>query len=141
MRGISGIIVHHTAGPDSSTNEDIDRVHWARGFQGCGYHFIVEADGRIRLGRRLDLMGAHASRHNEGTIGVCFIGSFEDGQAVPAEQWAAGVSLVRDLCRQFDLEVADVLGHKETKATACPGVEPEAFRAALRALIESGEAS
>jgi len=141
MRRIKGIIVHHSAGPDAWTYEDIDRVHWARGFEGCGYHFIVEASGRIRMGRRLDLMGAHASRHNEGTIGVCFIGSFEGGLSVPDAQWAAGVSLVRDLCRQFEIGAADVLGHKETKATACPGFEPEAFRAALRALIGPEETS
>ena len=139
MRQISGVIVHHSASDPGWTYEDIDRVHWARGFQGCGYHFIVETGGRVRLGRRLDLMGAHASRHNEGTIGICLMGSFEAGGIVPADQWAAAVSLVRDMCRQFDLGVSDVRGHKETKATACPGFEPEEFREALRALIESGE--
>lgn len=133
MRTIKRIIVHHTASAADWTLEDIDAAHRARGFSGVGYHFVIEATGLIRLGRPVPTMGAHAKGANRDSIGVVLVGAFHTPDAViSSTQWAAAVSVVRDLMRQWSLTVDDVYGHKETKATLCPGFNPADFRAAVR---------
>ena len=132
MRPIRLIIVHHSASPDSWTLEDVDRSHRARGFDCVGYHFVVEKTGIIRLGRPVSKTGAHCKGLNSYSIGVCLIGSFEDGGNVPAAQWAAAVSLVRDLLRQHGLPITEVYGHMEVKPTLCPGFDAATFRDSVK---------
>jgi|2_EtaG_2_1085320.scaffolds.fasta_scaffold158191_2 N-acetyl-anhydromuramyl-L-alanine amidase AmpD len=131
MRTIRRIIVHHTASPDDWTLEKIDRSHLDRGFSGVGYHFVIEATGLVRLGRPVVAVGAHAKGANRDSIGVCLVGAFHEGGAVPSIQWAAAVSLVRDLMMQWSITIDGVIGHCETKATLCPGFDPADFRAAV----------
>lgn len=76
MRKISKIIVHcsaTTAGVDFRA-KDIDRWHKERGFRCIGYHYVVDLDGTIEIGRPESAMGAHCRGHNKGSIGVCYIG-------------------------------------------------------------------
>tara|TARA_R100000322_G_scaffold161887_1_gene124162 strand:- start:288 stop:710 length:423 start_codon:yes stop_codon:yes gene_type:complete len=130
MRAISRIVVHHSASPPVSL-ERIDEWHRERGFNEVGYHFVIEAGGVVRLGRALGKTGAHCKGYNTGSIGVCVVGSFENGDPVPTEQWAALVSLVADLLRQYGLTVSNVFGHTELGSTLCPGFDPGLLREAL----------
>lgn len=130
MRPIRKIIVHHSASPPVSL-EKIDEWHKERGFNQVGYHFVIQAGGLVRLGRRPDVRGAHCKGHNSDSIGVCVVGSFEDGNPVPGSQWVALVSLVGDLIGQYSLSVRDVYGHKELGNTLCPGFNPQKLRDAL----------
>ena len=130
MRTIRKIIVHHSASPAVSM-EKIEEWHIERGFSEIGYHFVVQAGGFVRLGRKLDRIGAHCKGHNSDSLGVCVVGSFENGQPVPGSQWVALVAIVGDLLRQFDLSVRDVYGHKELGRTLCPGFDPQLLRDAL----------
>ena len=130
MRAIQKIVVHHSASPQVSL-EKIDEWHRERGFNQIGYHFVIQAGGFVRLGRKVETMGAHCKGHNSDSIGVCVVGSFENGDPVHGSQWVALVSLVGDLLRQYDLSVRDVYGHKELVVTLCPGFDPETLRDAL----------
>lgn len=130
MRAIRKIIVHHSASQAVSL-EEIDQWHRDRGFNMVGYHFVIQAGGLVRLGRRVENVGAHCKGHNSDSIGVCVVGSFENGDPVPGSQWMALVALVGDLVGQYDLSVRDVYGHKELAATLCPGFNPENLRSAL----------
>ena len=111
--------------------EKIEEWHKERGFSEVGYHFVIQAGGLVRLGRKLDRIGAHCKGHNSDSIGVCVVGSFENGAPVPGSQWVALVSVVSDLLRQYGLSVRDVYGHKELGNTLCPGFEPQMLRDAL----------
>ncbi len=111
--------------------EKIDEWHKERGFSEVGYHFVIQAGGLVRLGRKLDRIGAHCKGHNSDSIGVCVVGSFENGAHVPGSQWVALVSVVSDLLRQYGLSVRDVYGHKELGNTLCPGFDPQMLRDAL----------
>jgi len=130
MRTIRKIIVHHSASPAVSL-EKIDEWHRERGFDMVGYHFVIQAGGMVRLGRPIDRTGAHCKGHNSDSIGVCVVGSFEDGMPVPGSQWAALVAIVGDLVRQYGLRFSDVYGHKELGLTLCPGFDPALLRDAL----------
>ena len=129
-----GIIVHHSYDPASGTAADIDVIHKARGFDGLGYHFVINngrggRDGRVEVGYRWQKQetGAHCrvrpddnNYWNEHTIGICLIGNFERSRPSEA-QYASLSKLVRFLMDRYNLKHTDLLGHRSVKATKCPG--------------------
>ena len=60
---IDAIVIHCSAsraGVDLRA-ADIDKMHKERGFSGIGYHFVVDLDGRVEIGRPLPQDGAHCN--------------------------------------------------------------------------------
>jgi N-acetylmuramoyl-L-alanine amidase len=88
ISNIEKIIVHCAAtreGDDSIDAATIDRWHKSRGWRGIGYHFVVLIDGTIQKGRDLDVQGAHASKENPTSWGVCYIGGVEKDGKTPKD--------------------------------------------------------
>lgn len=140
MRSITIIVVHHTDGNADDTADDVDRVHAARGFARLGgvhtgYHYVIETDGTLRLGRPDVYMGAHARGHNADSVGVALIGAYHLGDPVPELQRRQAVALVADLCRRHGLQAEAVKGHGELVATLCPGFPIDSFRADVGAQL------
>ena len=126
MRKITKIVVHHTASPDSWTYDDVRESHLQRGFNDIGYHYLIEHDSNLRLGRDVSIVGAHCKGYNSESVGVSVVGSFEDGTMPTTGQWSVLVSLCSDLLRQFP--DSELFGHKELKATLCPGFDVKELR-------------
>jgi N-acetylmuramoyl-L-alanine amidase len=126
MRTIDKIVVHHTASPNSWTYDDVKASHLERGFDDIGYHYLIEHNGTVRLGRHVSRVGAHCKGYNANSVGVCVVGSFEDGSMPTDEQWDAVSSLCADLLRQHP--GSELFGHKELKPTLCPGFDPQKLR-------------
>jgi N-acetylmuramoyl-L-alanine amidase/LysM domain len=87
-----------------------------------GYHFIIDASGKIYEGRPIKFQGAHAGNDdvNRLNIGVCLIGDF-DVARVPAAQRTVLLEVLDRLCLQYGINRASVFGHSHFKTTACPG--------------------
>ena len=124
MRTIKEIIIHCSATPEGVgyTVRDIDRWHREKGWNGCGYHYVVLLDGTIEQGRPLRQAGAHCLNHNAHSIGICYIGGL-DSRGAPSdtrtpEQRDVLRSLVQSLKKRFP--GATVHGHNEFAAKACP---------------------
>lgn len=121
MRPIKQIIVHHSASSKlTTTKEGIEAWHLAKKYNGIGYHHVIEARGRHRVGRPVDLIGAHAEGHNTGTIGICLCGNFETEQP-DAEQIGTLVQVLATLCKRYGLTAEAIVGHRDVNQTACPG--------------------
>lgn len=123
MRQIDEIIVHCSATRTGQpfTAADIKRWHRQRGWRTIGYHFVVDLDGMVEVGRPVAQVGAHCINHNANSIGVCYIGGL-DAQGHPAdtrtvEQKRALRTLLSTLVRQY---CAPVYGHRDFSAKACP---------------------
>ncbi len=73
------LILHCSATKESQDIglKEIDRWHKARGWKGCGYHFIIRRDGTTETGRPVTERGAHAKGYND-FIGVCLVGGIDD---------------------------------------------------------------
>tara|TARA_Y100000592_G_scaffold4422_1_gene6385 strand:- start:3115 stop:3516 length:402 start_codon:yes stop_codon:yes gene_type:complete len=127
MREIAALVIHHAAA--LTTLDEIDKWHRARGWRGVGYHYVVEPDGRLRLGRREDEAGAHARGRNHDTIGICVAVDARDG--IPSAAWDQLVSLTRDLMRRHGLTVDEVIPHFAVGATECPGFPIEDLHEAI----------
>lgn len=81
-----GIVVHCSATKPSQDIgvKDISQWHRAKGWIGCGYHFVIRRDGTIEEGRPVNAVGAHVEGHNSTTIGICLAGGVR-------ESWQKGM--------------------------------------------------
>ena len=79
-RDITEFVTHWT-GTFTNQNigaQDVHSWHIDRNFSGCGYHYIIQRDGKLQRGRPLNIKGAHSKAygHNTYSIGVAFVGGF-----------------------------------------------------------------
>lgn len=86
-RPIDRIVIHCAATPAGRdvTVAEIRRWHVEeRGWDDIGYHWVVGLDGSVWPGREEAWQGAHVAGHNNGSIGVCYVGG-TDGRGDPAD--------------------------------------------------------
>lgn len=103
--------------------EDIDSWHKERGWDGCGYHYVILLDGTIQFGRMVNKRGAHVGGKNLHNIGICYIGGksadlTESKDTRTQEQKDSLFWLLQYLRRCFP--VAEIKGHRDW-----PGVQKE----------------
>jgi N-acetyl-anhydromuramyl-L-alanine amidase AmpD len=147
------IVIHHSATP-SGSEKDFDREHKEKGWDECGYHFVIgngtnSGNGQIEIGPRWPKQkyGAHAktpdNRFNEHGIGICLVGNFDVDRPTTA-QMASLTKLVKYLMVTYNIPATRVLGHRDTKPTDCPGRNFNVAivrRAVQQQLAESGDTS
>ena len=135
------IVIHHSA-THTGGAERFDDEHRDKGWDELGYHFVVgngsdTPDGAVEVGSRWSKQkhGAHAktadNRFNELGIGVCLVGNFDD-ESPSRRQMHALTVLVGHLMAEYNIPASRVIGHGDTKPTACPGAHLHAEMASLR---------
>lgn len=110
MRPINAIVIHCSAsanGDAGITRDVIDGWHVRRGWNGIGYHYVVEVDGKLAEGRPLEKVGAHVEGNNSATIGICMVGT----DRFTGAQWATLADIVASLRMRFP--AAKVCGHRD----------------------------
>ncbi|MBD3279583.1 MAG: DUF4214 domain-containing protein [Candidatus Pacebacteria bacterium] len=121
------LVIHHSAGPDTQTPDDIARYHVQnRGWGGVGYHFIITKDGTTYYVGDLTTARAHVYNYNHSALGVCLVGKFMNGKQPSNAQIHSAHELASQLffrtpaltnCDGWE----DLKGHSDFSATACPG--------------------
>jgi len=130
------IVIHHTAsekGNVESIHEEHLKKKDANGnpWLGIGYHFLIGngngmPDGQVEetFRWRQQLQGAHAGSsdpvYNQQGIGICLVGNFEK-HAPSSRQLAALKKLVRTMKGEYRVVSKNVIGHRDVRATECPG--------------------
>ena len=127
-RVIREIIVHCSATPEGKdfTIDDIRKWHKQRGFSDIGYHYVVYRDGSVHVGRDVDLIGAHCTGHNTGSIGVCYIGGCDkDGKTPKDTRTGKQIDALFDLLVQLRsiYPNATIHGHRDFANKACPSFD------------------
>lgn len=126
---VKNIIVHCSAtreGDDSIDVNVIDKWHKARGWRGCGYHFIVLMDGTIQTGRSINVCGAHTKGLNCKSWGVCYIGGVEkDGKTPKDTRTDKQKESLEYLLYFLKLLAPDatINGHRDFAPKACPSFD------------------
>ena len=121
---IDYIAVHHSVTIHEATADDIALLHKARGWNGIGYHFVVTKDGKVWYVGDVGTARANVANMNEKVIGICMVGDFT--KHLPSDEQITSTYL---LCSFFIEQPnwpnlhswKNVVGHKDLKATACPG--------------------
>ena len=126
MQEVRYLVVHCTATKLSQrvSVEDIDRWHKAQGWDEIGYHWYIDRDGHIFVGRSENLAGAHVLGYNDCSIGVCYEGGLEEhGQPAdtrtPAQK-AVLLFVLRELKKSYPNAI--ICGHRDfpNVKKACP---------------------
>lgn len=131
MRKIDKIILHCSAtreGQDIKA-ETIRKWHVNQGWNDIGYHFVIDLDGTIEIGRDLDKVGAHTSGYNATSIGICYIGGLDENGKVKDTRTPKQIDNLAYLCK-FMLTLfpkAKISGHNQYAAKACPCFDVEKF--------------
>ena len=116
---IEYIIIHHTGGTDSNPLADtsshtasmIDFYHKSKGWDGIGYNWFIEKDGRIVKGRDETKVGAHTKGYNDKSIGVCLAGNF-DLTTPTKEQTESLKKLLNEKILQYNIPIQNPLPTK-----------------------------
>ena len=111
------VILHH-AEASSATVWDINDWHLSNGWVGIGYHYYIRKDGSIYRGRPEWAVGAHATGHNDRSIGICCEGAYMT-ETMPAAQLASLKALLRDIMGRYGK--MPLKRHRDVNATSCPG--------------------
>lgn len=121
MRKLTRIVIHHSASPRATTTAKmIDEWHRAEGYDGIGYHRVIEGDGEVVMGRADEKIGAHAYGFNKDTLGICVVGNFEK-EAPTHQQIERLIQVLAILCKRYNIPASGIIGHRDVLPTACPG--------------------
>jgi N-acetylmuramoyl-L-alanine amidase len=130
MRKINKVIIHCSATPKGRDvkTETIKGWHTDKGWSDIGYHYLIELDGSMYVGRDVSKIGAHTLGENKGSIGICYVGGMNISMTKPEdtrtdEQKDALRCLITDLKSRF--KNLTVHGHYEFSAKACPSFNVE----------------
>ena len=119
------IILHHVK--ETGRRYDINEIHqWhlkretnGEKWAGFGYHFYVDKDGEIFIGRPVDTIGSHTLNYNSVSVGICFEGDF-NVERMTEKQLDAAVLLISILSVGY--KNAKIRRHKDfNKEETCPG--------------------
>lgn len=143
-REITETVIHWTANYIDQAHigaEDVHEWHLDRGWNGCGYHYIIKRDGSIQRGRPINIVGAHANDfgHNIYSIGIshvagynCVSGTpnpnrFISSESISDAQWRAQRNFLEVFYRVFP--GGQVLGHNQcnTSGKVDPGFNVDAY--------------
>ena len=125
MRKITLIVLHCDGIMPNQHNtiEKIDAYHRSKGWKGVGYHFFVQRDGTIEIGRPVEMVGAHVAHHNRYSIGVCYEGRYDAAGKAADTRTPEQVKSLRVLVEQLHERFPNALivGHHDLDPTKpCP---------------------
>ena len=125
------IVVHASATKDSGT-VSWGAIRWYHtqvlGWRAVGYHCGLELvkSGEheyyeVLMGRMWDEIGAHEPAVNAESLGICFVGDF-DNEEPPMGQLVAGAKMIAYWMRLFGISKDSVYPHRFFRPDkSCPG--------------------
>jgi hypothetical protein len=123
-------MIHYSTGDELGVADsaqwvrNIQHQHMAKnGWVDIGYNFLVDKTGVVFEGRGWSYVGAHCPNHNTQAIGVCYLGDDDPNyqDATPAAR--ASIKKLYEMANTRYGTTLKLLGHRDGKATACPGNE------------------
>lgn len=112
MRKIDYIVVHCTAGPQAQTTKSIidywrNKLKWRT----VGYHYIIDADGKVEQLQQLENQTNGVAGYNANSVHVCYKGGWNGTDTRTPEQKKALILVLRDLKKRFP--AAKIRGHRD----------------------------
>lgn len=120
-KNIKYLVIHCSDTIDdlNITAIDIHNMHIGFGWDGIGYHKIINKNGVVENGRPEYWVGAHVKGKNHESLGVCLIGR---KQFTPEQYETLKKVLVK---WKGDYPKAKIVGHREAIKTekTCPNFD------------------
>ncbi|WP_411955160.1 N-acetylmuramoyl-L-alanine amidase [Alkalibacillus sp. S2W] len=126
---VNFIVRHHSATEEGDVFKFED--YWkSKGWQTGGYHEVILRDGDFQLNYDENVITNGVGGHNTESYHICLVGNgdFTEAQEKTFKKRAKRAMEV------FDLNVNDVIGHREFKSarTSCPGINMDNVRQTLK---------
>ena len=83
-----------------------------------GYHYLIEPDGKIKVGRVESQHGAHCIGCNHNSLGICLTGNFDIENPTKDQEKSLKVLLI-DLLKGYPK--AQIKYHRDFANKTCPG--------------------
>lgn len=106
---------------EESEMRGLERTGQQRFKGGISYTFVVFPSGRIYEGHSIGRVGAHTKGQNTISAGIALAGNYEVNQMTVAQVAAVAWLLNEGVKQGWWTENKLDGGHRDTKATACPG--------------------
>lgn len=122
MKPVDFIVVHESASPHrGDTARDVHLWHTLRGWEGVGYHYLIDQYGDLENGRPEYWMGSHVryedNHYNSRSLGIMLFG--QDGKFSVA-QFDTLKRLLFEL--RYRHGNAEIVGHRDLDPRrTCPG--------------------
>lgn len=142
---VHGGFVHHTVNANDYSAAEVPGIIRSiyayhvksRGWRDIGYNYLVDRFGRIWEGRYggvdRNVVGAHTENYNGDSFGASAIGNFD--VAAPPQAvvgafgalfgWKLAINGVSASAKNVKIGAktfaSSIMGHRDTKSTACPG--------------------
>jgi len=127
----NGVRLHHsvTIAPDLvppftddyQAIRDLERIGHARFGAGISYTFPITPAGLIFEGHSVDRKGTHTAKRNSVERAISFVGNYETDKPTAEMIDAAGWLLAHGFLSGWWRAAPLLGGHRDVKATACPG--------------------
>lgn len=126
------IILHHSATKDSGTvswnairRYHVKECNWGQIGYNWGLEYIEDKGDpkgsyEILMGRLPNEAGAHTVGQNNQSIGICFVGNYDE-ITPPPEMILQGVKLVKWICNHWGISTSEIYGHRSFANKTCPG--------------------
>ena len=115
---INYLVVHCSDTDDSEDigAKEIHKLHISFGWDGIGYHAVIQKSGLLEKGRPEFWIGAHVFEHNHESLGVCLIGR----KKFTNQQFEALEFILRDWKSKYPN--SKIVGHCDFSNTSktCP---------------------
>ena len=103
--------------------DHLKKDHIARGFDGIGYHAVIQPDGTLYQTRPLNQKGMHVAGHNSDNAGICLAGTNQ----FTMEQFNKLWSYLDTLRLAFSLKAYNIFSHYEfdsarKQGKTCPNI-------------------
>lgn len=118
-----GVFLHHSGGRAENGPQavrDLEVVGQNEFGAGISYTFAVSPDGTIWEGHSIDREGSHTKRHNQRGRAIVLMGNFVTATPT-AQQRESAAQLLAHGVRQGWWSSTRLRGHREVRATECPG--------------------
>ncbi|XP_020291615.1 peptidoglycan recognition protein-like [Pseudomyrmex gracilis] len=123
------VVIHHTVTPECNSRQTCTtRVDNIRGYHmdnfgwdDIGYSFLIGGDGNVYEGCGWTREGAHTYGYNKKSIGISFIGNFENKNASQKMLNAAHKLIQCGKSQGVLRSDVRVIGGRQVIATASPG--------------------
>ena len=121
VENIKFLVVHcsDTLDRKNLTAADIHKMHLNFGWDGIGYHKIINRSGEVENGRPEYWIGAHVKGKNKQSLGVCLIGR----DKFTKKQFASLERVLRKW--KISYPKAKIVGHRDAGKTSktCPNFD------------------
>lgn len=130
-----------TVAQEIAEMQRIERTGQSRFNGGISYTWIIFPSGRIYQGHSVGRVGAHTGGRNSTSVGIALAGNYQTTRPTAAQERALAWLLNEGVRRGWWIQPILTGGHRDVRATACPGNAAYPRIGAINTLARSGTPS